>query len=345
MSILSLRRHRSTVQDEVAATATALSKSRATLLSGKNVRFRFGQMLLWSVLAALVGAQLIFGLYDAVLQIHWYITIPRIPLVPAWGIVFPGWHQNLFWLKHSWDADCFGLVHSANWWLYRHLAFRDIAGPALATMAVKTFLAAPKWWTPKKPVSTLRIVTAPFVLIAMTFGLGILGVYLAYFGLPDLWAHFWSAVGHPGYRVTRLSVLGKLSLNQILIGVIIGQVLHRYWAPVGATLQAVPLDRSVDRWQSKILGAGMTLEDAVRYTNNGLTILPLSQRKPVWPPILRERWAILWRANKKITARNAHTRVVMVVIFLLTLVVLLGFVGHYWVGTLHHTVPYLFPGQ
>lgn len=319
--------HRDRVADKVggdlAATATALSKPRAKLLSGQYIRNRFVQSLVWSVIAGLIGAQFVFGLYDGVMEIHWFIHIGSFYL-------------NLFYLKPGWDSDCFGLVHSANWSLYRHLAFRDIPGPAFATMAVTTLLSKPKWWD--KKVSTLRVVTAPVVIIALTFAMGVAGVWLGYFGLPDAWHHLFGS-----YTLPDTAWLGKASAVQLALGFVIGRVLHRYWAPVGATLQSGPLDRSVDRWQVKIKAAGMSLEDAIRYNNAGLHILPVWQRLPIAPPVLRERWALMWRSNKALNARSGHGRVVMTVCVLAFLIVALGFVGHYVAGE-GVSVPYLFPG-
>ena len=313
---------------DVSAAATALSRPYAKLLSGEYVRARTLQMLLWSIVAGLLAAQFVFGLYDGTMEVNWYVHVGPV-------------HFEIFYLKPGWDKNCFGLVNSGNWPTYRHLAFRDIAGAALATMAVQTLLSKPKWWD--KRVGTLRIVTGPLVVIALTFGLGVLGVYLAYFGLPDLWAHAFTAFGHPGFKVNRLSVLSKLSLDQLLIGFIIGRVLHRYWAPIGATLQGGMLDRSIDRWQDKIRKVGMSLEDAVKYSNRGLHVLPRWEYRPVVPPVLRERFAVMWYKNVSVNVRSAHGRVLLAVTVFVVLVTLLGVVGHYVAG--HGvSVPYLFPG-
>jgi hypothetical protein len=316
------------VRDGIEGTREALADSQALLLSGEKVQLRFVQSLYWSVFVGLVFAQFVFGLYDGVLQVHWYITIPHFAF-------FPGWHQELFYLKPGWDKDCFGLVHSGNWPLYRHLSFRDVAGPALATMGIVTLLAKPY---KGKPVRTARMVTAPLVVIALTFALGVLGVYLAYFGLPDLWHHVLGSYTVPGTKW-----LGYLSADNFAIGFVITKILHRYWAPVGATLQGVGLDRSVDRWQTRIAKAGMSLDDAIRYSNAGLHILPTHQRRPVLAPVLRERWAALWRANKDVSVSAGRAWVYVIVAVFFVLVVLLGATGHYVAG--HGiSVPYLFPG-
>lgn len=310
------------VRDGVSSTRTALAKSQALLLSGEKVRFRVVQSLYWSVLTGLVFAQFVFGLYDGVLQIHWYIHIGSF-------------YRDLFYLKPTWDKDCFGLVHSGNWPLYRHLAFRDVAGPALATMGIVTLLAKPY---KGKPVGTVRIVTAPLVIIALTFALGVLGVYLGFFGLPDAWHHLFGDYTVPGTKW-----LGYLSVTNFAIALVITRILRRYWAPVGATLQGIGLDRSVDSWQVKISRAGMSLDDAIRYSNAGLHILPSWQRRPIAPPVLRERWASMWRLNKAVRVKKGRRRVYAAVVVIFVLVTALGVVGHYFAA--HGiSVPYLFPG-
>ena len=310
------------VQDGITGTRDALADSQALLLSGEEVRFRFVQSLYWSLFVGLVLAQFVFGLYDGILQVHWYIHIGSF-------------YQNLFYLKPAWDRDCFGLVHSGNWPQYRHLAFRDVAGPALATMGIVTLLAKPY---KGKPVRTARIVTAPLVIIVLTFALGVLGVYLAFFGLPDAWHHAFGAYTLPGTKW-----LGRLSAANFVIAFVITKVLHRYWWPVGATLQGLGLDRSVDSWQGKISRAGMSLDAAIRYSNAGLRILPSWQRRPVAPPVLRERWASMWRANKSVRIGKGRLGVYLAVVVFVVLVAALGAVGHYVAG--HGiAVPYLFPG-
>lgn len=314
----------------LSAAARALSKSEAPLLSGKPVRFRTVQSAIWSVVAGLVGAAFTSGLYDAIFQIHWYIHIYSV-------------HVELFYLKRWWD-DGMGFIHSRSWPLYRHTAFRDLPAPAFATMAVQTMLAKRKWWGVR--VSALRVATAPLGVIALTFGLGVLGVWLLDFGGPAAWHYFFPGTVLPGTKW-----LGDVSAGELILGYIIGRILHRYWAPVGATLQGYQLDRSVDRWQGKILKAGITVDQAVRLNNAGLRILPVWERRPIAPPVIRERFAEMWRNNETVSFRDGRSRsaavafkvAVSAVTLISVLTVLLGFVGHYWAGT-GHTVPYLFPG-
>lgn len=302
----------------------ALGKSEAVLLSGDRVHGRFVQSLYWSLAAGLVIAGFPAGLYDGVLQIHWYIWIGSF-------------HVELFYLKNWWDH-----LFSYNWWpLYRHAAFRDLAEPAAASMAVKTMLAGRKWWGVR--VSNARVLTSPFVVLALIFGLGIIGVWLIDFSLPWAWAHVASAVGHPGFKVSA-HFLGKLSVPQLALGLfVIGPVVHRYWAPVGATLQGAMLDRAVDRKQAIVQRAEIDKDRAVEIDRAGWHIIPAWVRLPLAPPVIRERFAEMWRGNAEVKVRRGHGKVIALVTVVFVLITLLGLTGHYWVGSLHHSVPYLFP--
>lgn len=286
-------------------------QGKALLLSGKPVRLRGIQMTYWSTAAGLLFAALVAGLYFGILQVHWWLPLPG----------HPG-----FWLKGWWDAGPMWLRHAGNWALYRHGAFRDLAEPAIATMGVLTLNAKPRYWSAS--VGTVRLVTAPVILLALTFGLGVLGIWLLYFGLPDGWAHAASALGHPGFTLdSSFAWAGKLSAGQLLAGALIGKVLHRFWAPVGATLQGYPLDRAVDR---------------ARATGR----IPAWERLPTMIPVVRERFAKMYREDTE-TAEPGKSRrkVLAAVLTVAVLLVILGLIGHYWVGVLHHTVPYLAPGH
>lgn len=128
------------------------------LPSGRTIQFRREQMILWSIVAGLLGAGFVAGLYFGVLEVNWHI----------------------FWLKPGWD----GLFRSSWWPTYRHTAFRDIPEPAFATLGVYTLLAKPR----VKPVATWRIAVTPLAVIVLTLGLGVLGTYILNyaFGHPVL---------------------------------------------------------------------------------------------------------------------------------------------------------------
>lgn len=301
----------------------ALGKSQALLLTGDWVHGRLVQSVYWSAAAALLGAAFVSGLYDGILQVHWYVHVGSFYL-------------ELFNLKYGWDH-----LFPYNWWpLYRHAAFRDIAAPAVATMAVKTLLASRKWWD--KRVGNARLLTAPLVVVVLTLGLGVLGVWLTDFAFPAVWAWACSELGHPGFKVSA-RFLGTLSASQIILGIVIGQVVHRYWAPVGATLQGASLDRAVDRRQAIVGAAGVSTDEALRIDAAGWRIVPAWVRLPLSPPVIRERFAEMWRGNAAVKIRRGHGKVIALATAFVVLVTLLGLVGHYWAGA-GHTVPYLFPG-
>lgn len=309
--------------------AKALGKSEGTLLSGKKVRGRFAQSFTWSSGTAYLAAAFMAGLYFGILQVRWYIHIGDF-------------YVQLFYLKPWWDH-----LFPYDWWaLYRHAAFRDIAEPAIASMAVKTLLASRKWWGVR--VSNLRVITSPLVVLFMVFALGVLGVWLIDFALPAAWAWFWSLplIGDPGFKVSA-HFLGKLSLPQAIVGIVIGQIVHRYWAPVGATLQGGTMDRSVDRkWiiarrvQEK---TGITMEQVIEADNAGWHLIPAWARLPLSPPVVRERYADAWRNNASVKTRKGHGKVIVVAVVFIVLVTLLGLAGHVYVGVLHHSIPYLAP--
>jgi hypothetical protein len=123
------------------------------LPNGRHIKFRLPQTILWSVVAGLLGAGFVAGLYFGILEVNWHI----------------------FFLKPDWD----GLFKQSWWPVYRHVAFRDIPEPAFATLAVYTLLAKPKYWD--KRVATWRLAVTPFAVIILTLALGVAGTYLLYF--------------------------------------------------------------------------------------------------------------------------------------------------------------------
>lgn len=305
----------------------SLSEAEALPLSGDPIKARGAQSTGWGLFAGLLAGCTIAGLYDVLWEIHWYIHIG--------GFYWPGWS-----LKAWWDGGM-GFIHSGNWSLYRHAAFRDLLEPAAGSMAVKTLLAKRKWWY-GKPVGPFRLITAPVVVIALAIGLGVLGTWALYFGLPNAWHHIAGALGNASYVVPGTAWMGKLA--EPLLGILIGLVIHRYWAPVGATLQGFQMNRSVDRWQAKVAKAGISNDEAIRLYNAGLNVLPRWTRRFA-PPVLRERFADSWRTNQVITVTKEHGALITLITLIIVILTVIGALGHYGAGTLHLSIPYLFPGH
>lgn len=275
------------------------NKEAQNLLSGRRVHLRFLQSLAWVVIAGILGASFMAGLYYLVLEQHWYIHI--------------GSFNHGSSAKKWWDSGM-GFIHSGSWVSYRH-ALRDLGGPAVATMAIRTLLAKPKYWDVR--VSTARLVTAPLVILAATLLLCLGGTYLLDFGGPAAWAHLF------GHHRLHLGFLGRASAGQLILGFIIGQILHRYWAPVGATLQGFVLDRSIDRAQSP--GGHV----------------PLWVRLPASAPVVRERFAKMYRSNDEIKpVGGTHRLALSVSLAAISLITIAGLIAKFWIAH-GHGFPYL----
>lgn len=265
---------------------TALdSRGRVKMPSGRHIHLRLPQTIAWGVVAGALGALIVAGGYFALLEMNWHV----------------------FSLKAGWDN-----LFSYSWWpTYRHTAFRDLAEPAFAVMGVKTLMAKQKYWGER--VSTLRLATAPFILILMTFALGIAGTFLLNYAFP-----------HP--------ILQQGKVGNLLVGAGIGLVLHRFWAPIGATLQGMILDDTADRAANK-------------------TTVPLWVKYPLSPPVIRERFMGMYRYSLKSPGISVFTKdhttarkwIVIGIVFVAALLAVLGFLGHYWVGTLGHTIGWFQP--
>lgn len=280
-------------------TATVPDLKLPLLANGKRIRFRTPQMVVWGVVAAALGSALVAGVYFGVFQVRWHIG--------SWQI---------FYLKPWFDGGLGGMFKSASWVLYRH-GERDLLEPAVATMGVKTLLAKPKWWSVRVPA--WRLALTPPVLIAIAVALAAGGVWLLDFGLPRVWH-----AGFGTYHVTAPSFISHSSWQVIVLGILIGLVLHRLWAPCGATIQGAIVDHSVDRHQ---LGGR----------------IPVWATKPVSPPVIRERWWYTDAHNAEITQRDpASKALIMVIIVACVLLTLLGLLAQHWIG-LGHSVPYLAP--
>jgi hypothetical protein len=264
---------------------------------GKYIYLRRTQMILWSVVVGAVFAAIVAGGYYALLQTNWHA----------------------FDLKNWWDSGM-GFIHSKSWVLYRH-GLRDLGEPAAATMGVMTLLAKPKWWTVR--VGAVRLATTPVVLVVLAVALIVGGIWLVDFGLPAAWHGLFGNYHLTGWFT---NALGKASFTTLLLGFLIGRVLHRVWAPVGATLQGYAVDRPVDKAK---------LSDRI----------PLWVKYPDVPPVIRERFSWTWDHDADVKARRPSraTKILMGVLIVLgVLLAFTGFVAHYWIGK-GNSFPFLAP--
>lgn len=276
------------------ATATAPAMSAKTLKhtrlpSGKKIHFRNTQTLVWTGITAVIFAGFIAGLYFGILQANWHV----------------------FCLKPWWDH-----LFTQSWWpTYRHSAFRDIPEPSFAVMGVMTVMAKPKHWN--KHVSTLRLVTAPFALITMTFAFGIAGTWLLNY-----------AFGHP--------ILAWHSAGDLMLGFIIGRILHVFWAPVGATIQGHLLASRADK---------------SAFRNR----VPLWVKLPLSAPTIRQRFSVMFtkrrqdfsvqvnRAMISTVSGGARAWIISAGAVIFVLVTILGLIGHYGFGAGYDPIPFIQP--
>jgi hypothetical protein len=245
---------------------------RHILVNGRRIRLRWLQQIIWSFLAANIGALVISALYYLFVQLKWEF----------------GGHTVLY-LKPSWDR----LFSFRGWTTDRH-DVRNVYEAVLATLFVKSLLAnwrkhdrrAPAWYV---MISPLLIVVAAFPVVAI-------GIWLINHALPYLWH---ALIGHhvlhnPVHTPPGLDWLGTylsgFPWQPVLIGILAGLVVHRVYAPAGNTVQLYFIGRSVDRTRDAI-AAGEP---------NPHRHLP---RWP-WAPVVRERAAWIMQNDLPVPDRT-----------------------------------------
>lgn len=247
-----------------------------------HVHLRFVQQIIWSSITAFLIAAFVAGAYYLITQTS--------------NTVHTDWN-NLF--------------HYASWVWYRHVAFRNMLEPELATIGVLTLLCKPKYWTVK--ASNLRLVTTPFVILVIALAANV--------------AFVWAM----------LKVYGMVPNWTVLVaGIVIGRLLHRLWAPCGATINAVLLDRSVD-------AAKLRQQNTDAGGTNLFRAVPHWVTLPLAPPTVRERFSWMWTHDTEVTARGRKRRLVVAGAVVFVLVTIVGLLAHYYIGTGHY-IPVLVPG-
>jgi len=178
-------------------------------VNGRPIRLRWLQQVIWSFLAANVGALIIAGLYYLVIQVRWHI----------------GSHTYLF-LKPSWDH----LFSYGGWVADRH-NIRDVYEALLATLFVKSLLAnwrkgiwrAPAWY----------VLLSPILIVVVAFPVVAAGIALIDHALPWLWQHIFAhrVLHNPVHLPSRLDWLGTYlsgyPWQPVVIGILAGLVVHR----------------------------------------------------------------------------------------------------------------------
>lgn len=216
-----------------------LRKKERPLVQGKKIRFRLLQQLIWTGMSALLGVGFVAGLYWLAFEQHYHLG----------GVSFSA--------KDWWDGGM-GFIHSPHWADYRH-AIRNNGEPAAWSMIGSIILGKAKIPAPGKRPFQLPA----WALVVMTFLMFVIVI-----------------AGATG--IAWLTILGPLSKasdifswQQILLGVLFGQLVHRLFAaPVGITIRNRVIYRSV------LIGR-----------------TPLWVTLPLAPPAWREMWSELDRRD------------------------------------------------
>jgi hypothetical protein len=242
------------------------------LVNGRRIRLRWLQQLIWSFLAANIGALIISALYYIFVQLRWQV----------------GGHTILY-LKPKWD----GLFSFQGWKTDRH-DLRNVYEALLATLFVKSLLA--NWRKRNRRAPAWYVVLSPIIIVIVAFPIVAAGIWLINYGLPYLWhAVFGHHVVHnPVHFPYRLAWLGTYLSSwrwqPLVIGIVAGLVVHRVYAPAGNTVQLHFIERSVDRAR----------DAAAAGEKNPSRHLP---RWP-WPPLIRERAAWIMQNDLPVPDRT-----------------------------------------
>src|SRR5215471_16314988 len=277
------------------AATKELAPPKRILVNGRPIRLRWLQQILWSAMAANVGALIISALYYLFVQLRWHI----------------GGHTILY-LKPDWD----NLFSFSGWRIDRH-DVRYVYEALLATLFVRSLLA--NWRKNDRRAPAWYVALSPILIVVVAFPIVAAGIWLINHALPYLW-HAWFAhhvLRNPVHLPSRLDWLGtylsSYPWQPVLIGILAGLVVHRVYAPAGNTVQLYFIGRSVDRTRDAI-AAGEP--DPYRH-------LP---RWP-WPPVIRERAA--WIMEKQLPVPDRTRDIRWAVRFFMVVLTALAIYGGY----------------
>ena len=184
-------------------------------VNGRPIRLRWLQQVIWSFLAANVGALIIAGLYYLVIQVRWHI----------------GSHTYRHAIRDVYEAVLATLfVKSllANW--------------------RKGIWRAPAWYVVLSPV---LIVVVAFPIVAA--GVALIDHALPWLW-HHIFAHrVLHNPAHLPSRLDWFGTyLSGYPWQPVVIGILAGLVVHRVYAPAGNTVQLYFIGRSVDRTRDAI---------------------------------------------------------------------------------------------
>ena len=273
------------------AATPELAPPRRIAVNGRPIRLRWLQQIIWSLVAANIGALIISALYYLFVELRWHV----------------GGHTFLY-LKPDWDH----LFSFRGWVADRH-DVRNVYEAVLATLFVKSLLA--NWRKHDRRAPAWYVVLSPLLIVVVAFPIVAAGIWLINYALPFLWHaalthHVLHNPVHTPYRLDWLGTyLSGYPWQSVLIGILAGLVVHRVYAPAGNTVQLYFVGRSVDKARDAV-AAG---------EQNPYRHLP---RWP-WPPVIRERAAWIMESNQPVPDRTRDitwaVRIVTVILAALTI--------------------------
>lgn len=231
-----------------------LKKKEHPLVNGHPIRFRLFQQLGWTGMSALFGVGFVAGVY-------WLFFQQKYG-----GASLKNWWDGEGAWAHSGGM---GFIRSPHWADYRH-AIRDNGEPAAWSMVGSIILGKARIPAPGKRPFQLPT----WALIAMTFLMFVM-IIAGATGIA------WLTVLGPLSKVSDI-----FSWQQLLLGVVFGQLLHRLFAaPVGITIRNRIIYRSVVTGRQ-----------------------PLWVKGPFAPPAWREMWSELDRRDTNPTLAKEDRR-------------------------------------
>lgn len=278
------------------------------------------------ITAGFIIGLIVSGLYFGITQVHWHIHIG--------SFYWPG-----FWLKHAWDDTAgtwlsahtylhagkinFHWITPSNWYYYRH-NIRDIGIPSLAIFGVMSVFTSANY--SGKQYRGLRLLLSLVLFFAAFVVLVAAGT----------WAGLFAIHAHGG--VGRFFTAHDFIL-WVVLGVVISQVLHRLFGPVGASLQSKWVELSVDNWWRK---GGGEYPAWVRWNY----IIPVTARRR-FDETAQKDWMTGEAAMLINDGPNMYSKLVWwaagLVLPAAFFFAVLGFIGHFLVGMFGMHIPYLAP--
>jgi hypothetical protein len=171
-------------------------KAHPLLISGKPVKFRIAQKLLWIALAIALGTGIIAGFYWYILQQDYHNILPFLPEPTS--------------LKAWWDNGM-GFIHSGNWTngIWRH-GIRDKGEPETWALIGGVLLGAS---ASVRIIRTRWLILGGIVLLAAIIAGALAITWFTNFGPGKAW-------GNPFHW------------QDLVLGFLVGKLLHILWMPM-----------------------------------------------------------------------------------------------------------------